>query len=175
LCLLTLHSMLLIIFQIYRTKICRYSTFQTVRTIHILQALSNEFKYDVFLSHGSKDKADVRAAAERLRKDGLKVWFDEWAIKIGDSISAKIEKGLELSRVLVLFMSANAFCSDWAQLEAGTFRFRDPLNKECRFIPVKTCQSVFLTKFKRGGEQRMQCSWFQKTGSSNIHPLARAE
>jgi hypothetical protein len=32
-------------------------------------------------------------------------------------------------------MSANAFGSDWAQLEAGTFRFRDPLNQECRFIP----------------------------------------
>jgi hypothetical protein len=34
-------------------------------------------------------------------------------------------------------MSANAFGSDWAQLEAGTFRFRDPLNKERRFIPLR--------------------------------------
>lgn len=45
-----------------------------------------------------------------------------------DSIPAKIEEGLEHSRVLVLCMSANAFGSDWAQLESGTFRFRDPLN-----------------------------------------------
>src|SRR3990172_2183360 len=34
-------------------------------------------------------------------------------------------------------MSAHAFGSDWAQLEAGTFRFRDPLNKERRFIPLR--------------------------------------
>ena len=34
-------------------------------------------------------------------------------------------------------MSANAFGSDWAQLEAGTFRFRDPLNRERRFIPLR--------------------------------------
>jgi len=34
-------------------------------------------------------------------------------------------------------MSVNAFGSDWAQLEAGTFRFRDPLNKERRFIPLR--------------------------------------
>ena len=27
--------------------------------------------------------------------------------------------------------------SDWAQLEAGTFRFRAPLNKERRFIPLR--------------------------------------
>ena len=79
----------------------------------------------------------VRPLAERLRVDGLKVWFDEWVLKPGDSIPAKIEAGLERSRVLVLCMSANAFGSDWAQLEAGTFRFRDPLNKERRFIPLR--------------------------------------
>ena len=95
------------------------------------------FPYDVLLSHSAKDKAVVRAVAERLRKDGLKVWFDEWMLKPGDSIPAKIEEGLERSRVLVLCMSANAFGSDWAQLEAGTFRFRDPLNKERRFIPLR--------------------------------------
>ena len=95
------------------------------------------FNYDVFLSHSSKDKAVVRLIAERLRADGLRVWFDEWEIKPGDSIPAKIEEGLERSRVLVLCMSANAFGSDWSQLESGTFRFRDPLNKERRFIPLR--------------------------------------
>ena len=96
-----------------------------------------QFLFDVFLSHSAKDKAVVRPLAERLREDGLKVWFDEWVLKPGDSIPAKIEEGLEHSRVLVLCMSANAFGSDWAQLESGTFRFRDPLNKERRFIPLR--------------------------------------
>jgi small GTP-binding protein len=97
----------------------------------------SQFLFDVFLSHSTKDKPVVRAIAERLRGDGLRVWFDEWELKPGDSIPAKIEGGLEHSRVLVLCMSANAFGSDWAALEAGTFRFRDPLNKERRFIPVR--------------------------------------
>jgi len=96
-----------------------------------------QFQFDVFLSHSAKDKAVVRAVAERLKKDGLRVWFDEWEIRAGDSIPAKVEEGLEHSRVLVLCMSANAFGSEWVQLEAGTFRFRDPLNKERRFIPVR--------------------------------------
>src|SRR5437762_3928135 len=99
--------------------------------------MPDEFPYDVFLSHSTKDKGVVREVAQRLRKNGLKVWFDEWVLKPGDSIPAKIEEGLEHSRVLVLCMSANAFGSDWAQLEAGTFRFRDPLNKERRFIPLR--------------------------------------
>lgn len=99
--------------------------------------MTDSFSYDVFLSHSSKDKTVVRAVAERLRTDGLHVWFDEWEIKPGDSIPAKIEDGLEHSRVLVLCMSANAFGSEWAKLEAYTFRFRDPLNKDRRFIPLR--------------------------------------
>jgi len=94
------------------------------------------FPFDVFLSHSSKDKAVVRALAERLRGDGVKVWFDEWEIRPGDSIFSKVEEGLEQSRILVLCMSANAFGSDWAVLESQTFRFRDPLNRERRFVPL---------------------------------------
>jgi len=96
-----------------------------------------QFSFDVFLSHSSKDKPVVRPVAERLKADGLRVWFDEWELHPGDSIPAKIEDGLEHSRVLVLCMSGNAFGSDWAQLESSTFRFRDPLNKERRFIPLR--------------------------------------
>jgi len=105
--------------------------------------MPDEFPYDVFLSHSAKHQAVVRPLAERLRQDGLKVWFDEWVLKPGDSIeknqskTMKIEEGLERSRVLVLCMSAHAFGSDWAQLESGTFRFRDPLNKERRFLPLR--------------------------------------
>jgi len=70
------------------------------------------FLYDVFLNHSSQDKSIVRAVAEQLKNDGLRVWFDEWILKPGDSILARIEEGLEQSRVLVLFMSAHAFGSN---------------------------------------------------------------
>lgn len=96
--------------------------------------MSDKFKYDVFLSHSSKDKAVVRKLAERLKADGVRLWFDEWEIQIGDSILSKIEQGLEESRILILAMSANAFGSDWVSLERGTAIFRYPQNKQRRFI-----------------------------------------
>lgn len=79
----------------------------------------------------------MRVLANRLKEDKLRVWFDEWELKPGDNIPAKIEEELEGSRVLVFCMSANAFGSEWSQLEAGTFLFRNPLNKERRFIPLR--------------------------------------
>jgi len=129
-------------------------------------AVRDEFPYDAFLSHSAKDKAVVRPLAERLRADGLKVWFDEWIPSPagageggrrpgegrgaeGDSIPAKIEEGhsqfgfrISDSGFAQPGMSANAFGSDWAQLEAGTrgrgnLPFRDPLNQERRFIPLR--------------------------------------
>lgn len=104
----------------------------------------SSFKYDVFLSHSSKDKHIVCPLAERLRKDSLRVWLDEWEIRPGDNITSKIEEGLERARVLVLCMSANACGSDWATLESQTLRFRDPLNKDRRFIPLRLDESPII-------------------------------
>src|ERR1035437_4325332 len=103
----------------------RYATFPT--SARSGSNMPEHFTYDVFLSHSAKGKAVVRALADRLRADGLRVWCDD-----GD-----VEEGLKKSRVLVLCMSANAFGEDWARLESGTLRFRDPLNKERRFIPLR--------------------------------------
>jgi hypothetical protein len=47
------------------------------------------------------------------------------------------EEGLEHSCVPALCISANAFGSDWAQLEVATLRCRDPLNTKRRFMPLR--------------------------------------
>ncbi len=102
--------------------------------------MAGNFEYDVFLSHSPKDKNLVLPIAERLRKAGLRVWFDAWEIKPRAAKTLRAKKtaeGLSRSRVLVLCMSANAFGPDWPELEAGTFRFRDPLNNELRFVPLR--------------------------------------
>jgi hypothetical protein len=99
--------------------------------------VNDDFPFDAFLSQSAKDKAMVRPVAEKLRKDGLKVWFDERVLKPGHNIPAKDEEGLEHSRALVLCLSVQAFGADWAQFDAGTFRFRDPLNLGRCFSPMR--------------------------------------
>jgi hypothetical protein len=87
--------------------------------------MPDEFRYDVFLSHSAKDKAVVRPIAERLKNDLLPNF------SFGFRVS---EFGFP---PLAACLSAHAFGSDWAQLESHTFRFRDPLNRERRFIPLR--------------------------------------
>jgi hypothetical protein len=95
------------------------------------------YDYDVFLSYSSKDEFIVRPLAERLRHDGVKVWFDKWAIKPAQHFPRKIEEGLEKSKFLITCMSAHALDSDWAQLERHWNTLADPTNKEGRLLPVR--------------------------------------
>ena len=118
-----------------------------------------KFVYDVFISHSSKDKPIVRKLAQRLKADGLQVWFDEWEIKPGDMIGLKIEQALEQSRTLVLVMSENAFASDWVTLERHTAMFRDPTNARRRFIPLRLDDAEIKDTLK----QFSYVDWRQKS------------
>ncbi len=73
---------------------------------------------DVFISHASEDKDEVvRPLAEALRKRGLDVWYDEFELKIGDSLRRKIDSGLARSRFGVVVLSQAFLGKGWTNYE----------------------------------------------------------
>ena len=75
-------------------------------------------KYDVFISHASEDKdAIVRQLAHALKEAGLSVWYDEFELKIGDSLRRKIDKGLASSRFGIVVLSHAFFNKGWPNYE----------------------------------------------------------
>lgn len=75
-------------------------------------------EYDVFISHASEDKAAiVRPLAEALRAEGLRVWYDEFELRIGDSLRRKIDKGLASSRVGLVVLSRHFTSKGWTNYE----------------------------------------------------------
>jgi hypothetical protein len=74
--------------------------------------------YDVFISHASEDKEDfVRPLAESLLEQGLKVWYDEMTLRIGDSLRQKIDRGLANSRVGLVILSPSFINKGWTNYE----------------------------------------------------------
>lgn len=74
--------------------------------------------YDVFISHASEDKeAIVKQLANNLTSLGLKVWYDEFTLRIGDSLRRKIDAGLARSRFGVVVISPAFFTKNWPQYE----------------------------------------------------------
>jgi hypothetical protein len=130
--------------------------------------MTEAFKYDVFISHSSQDKAAVRQLCERLKADGLRVWLDEWEIKPGDMIGLKISRGLEQSRTLVLVMSANASDSEWVTFESQTILFSDPTNQQRRFIPLLLDDAEIKDTLK----QFAYVDWRQKSAEQYASLLA---
>ena len=55
-------------------------------------------RYDLFISTASEKDSVVRDLANALTAEGLRVWFDEFTLSIGDSLQQKIDRGLASSR-----------------------------------------------------------------------------
>lgn len=79
---------------------------------------NNGREFDVFISHASEDKDEiVRPLAEALRNGGLVVWYDEFELRIGDSLRRKIDSGLVRSRFGVVVLSQAFFRKGWTNYE----------------------------------------------------------
>ena len=74
--------------------------------------------FDAFICHASEDKDDfVRPLAERLKENRVEVWYDEFSLKVGDSLRRSIDMGLAKSRFGVVVLSKNFFSKEWPQWE----------------------------------------------------------
>jgi hypothetical protein len=75
-------------------------------------------QWDVFISHAHEDKDEiVRPLAHVLQKLGLRVWFDEFELRIGDSLRRKIDQGIAGSAFGVVVLSSSFFAKNWTQYE----------------------------------------------------------
>jgi len=74
--------------------------------------------WDVFISHAWEDKEDIAGPlAEALRRKGLRVWYDEFTLTLGDSLRRSIDRGLAQSRYGVVILSPSFFAKEWPQKE----------------------------------------------------------
>jgi hypothetical protein len=75
-------------------------------------------KFDVFISHAYEDKDSVaRPLAATLRRAGVCVWYDEFSLQLGDSLSESIDAGLAESRFGVIILSKHFLTKAWPQRE----------------------------------------------------------
>lgn len=92
--------------------------------------------YDLFISHASEDKDDfVRPLAEELERIGVKVWYDEFTLKVGDSLRRSIDKGLSQSKFGVVVLSSSFFNKNWTQYELDGLVAREMEGKKV-ILPI---------------------------------------
>jgi len=103
-------------------------------------------QFDAFISHSSRDKEFVRDLATKLKQHGVRVFFDEADLAIGDSLVDTITRAVQNARYVLIVMSPDYFASSWAARELdlalhsefqqrNTVRVIPILRRDCE-IPV---------------------------------------
>ncbi|WP_352422204.1 toll/interleukin-1 receptor domain-containing protein [Proteiniphilum sp.] len=93
-------------------------------------------RYDFFISHASEDKNDiVRELAEALIKNGFKVWYDEFELKIGDSLRKNIDRGLSNSNYGIVIISPSFVKKNWTEYELNGMVARE-MNGHKVILPI---------------------------------------
>jgi len=91
-----------------------------------INSVDATYEYDAFICHASEDKESfVRPLAKELRDKDLKVWYDEFSLKVGDSLRRSIDRGLSQSRFGIVVLSPSFFEKEWPQRELDGLTARE--------------------------------------------------
>jgi len=81
--------------------------------------------WDVCISHATEDHGFVDALAGALSKAGLRIWLDRQELRIGDSLTEKIDEGLARSRFGVVILSPSFLAKRWPRQELNGLLARE--------------------------------------------------
>lgn len=90
----------------------------------------------IFISYSNVDKKFVNELAQKLKIYGVSVWYDDWEIKVGDSIVDKVYAGLEKSDALVIVLSNESVKSKWVKEELNTAIIKKIQDNNIIILPV---------------------------------------
>ncbi len=100
----------------------------------VIKGKEAQGKYDVFLSHNSKDKAAVEKIAKKLKSVGIRPWLDKWDLVPGDRITKALERAIESIPCGVLFFGP-ADVGNWHIMEIDAY-LEEWAARKGRFVPV---------------------------------------
>jgi hypothetical protein len=92
----------------------------------------------VFLSHASEDKKTVvEPLAAELRNRGILVWYDTYDLKLGDNLTAELDKGLGACDYGIVVLSDRFFAKAWPQMELNALLALETNDRRKRVIPIR--------------------------------------
>jgi hypothetical protein len=119
-----------------------------------------------FISYASKDRDFTERLAADLRNSGAGVWFDQWEIKVGDSITQKINDGIRDNDYLAVVLSPDSVASHWVRKELNAAMMKELDSRSVVVLPIlyRDCKIPPLIADKRYADFRTD----YKAGLSEI-------
>src|SRR5712691_3600428 len=90
----------------------------------------------LFLSYASADKDVAQKIADKLRHSGLRIWFSEYELQAGDSITERIQDAIAASDHLIVLLSPSSVRSNWVQRELNAALSRELTSRAVTILPI---------------------------------------
>lgn len=97
---------------------------------------SENASWDAFVSHASEDKEQfVRPLVEALGRLGASLWYDDVSLRLGDSLSRSIDRGIAKSRLGIIVISHAFLDKRWPEAELSAILTRK-ISGQLRVLPI---------------------------------------
>jgi hypothetical protein len=104
----------------------------------------------IFISYSHNDKAFVETLAKQLVAHNAYVWVDRWELRIGDSITERVQKAMSDAAAILFVLSKSSVASEWCkkELSAGLIRELDERRVVVMPVLVEDCEIPLLLRDK---------------------------
>lgn len=121
-----------------------------------------------FILHDSRDKEEIAMPlALKLSGLGIPVWFDEFSLKLGDSLRESIEKGIKETAFCILILTKNFLTNEgWTKTEFNSVFTKEIVQKNKVMLPIwHNVSKEEVYEYSPSLANRLAAKWSEGVGS----------
>lgn len=102
--------------------------------------------YSCFISYSNKDEEFAKRLYSDLQSEGVRCWFAQEDLKIGEKFRVRIDESIRLYDKLLLVLSESSVTSQWVEKEVETAFEKEDEQKKAVLFPVRLDDAVMDEK-----------------------------
>lgn len=104
----------------------------------------------LFISYSHQDHEFVDRLGIRLGEERVHIWLDRWELRVGDSLTQRIEAALQHANAVLVVLSAASVASDWCRREFTAGLVRELEEKRVLVLPllIQDCEIPLFLRDK---------------------------
>ncbi len=102
--------------------------------------------YSCFISYNNRDKKFAKKLYDELQENGVRCWFAQEDMKIGDRIRPRIDQEIRIYEKFLVILSYNSIDSEWVGDEVEAALEEETNNRRNILFPIRLDDAILETQ-----------------------------